>query len=250
MTFLNKIIVLFGAVLLASCNFTENLEINDDGTGNFSVEMDGSSLMTMTGNKLGKISNKTAIDSTISFKELLTLKKDSIAKLSPKEQQELKKIENFVMHIKMDANRKQFLFSARTPFQKVSEIENIMGSLKALKNLKGKSTQDHLLLPVGDDFGDNNSKLSFTYSGSNFSRTAKLLHKKEAIKPEADSLGMIKMIFASSNYTLKYHFPKRVKTVSNPNALFSSDKKTITVEYPFLDYMDNPDKLNLKVEFE
>lgn len=254
MNFLSKTILLLSAVFLTSCNFTENLDIKNDGTGTFSVELDGSGLMAMAGDKMGqKIgqdSKKTAIDSTFSFKELLKEKKDSIAKLPAKDQEALKKIENFVMHMKMDAVKKQFLFSINTPFQKISDLENVMASLKTLKKLKGSSNEDQLAMPLGDDFGDNNSKLSFAYSGSNFSRTAQLLPKKEHNKAEADSLGMLKMIFAGSNYTLKYHFPKRVKTVSNPNAMFSADKKTITVEYPFLDYMDSPDKLNLKVEFE
>ena len=58
------------------------------------------------------------------------------------------------------------------------------------------------------------------------------------------------MIYESSKYVIKYHFPKPVKKVSNKTALFSEDRKTITIEYSFNEYMDNPDKLNFEVEFE
>ena len=57
------------------------------------------------------------------------------------------------------------------------------------------------------------------------------------------------MIFASSNYIVKYHFAKPVKKVSNTSALFSEDRKTVTLHYPFSEYMENPEKLNLEVEF-
>ena len=60
---------------------------------------------------------------------------------------------------------------------------------------------------------------------------------------------MNKMIFASSNYIVKYHFAKPVKKVSNTSALFSEDRKTVTLHYPFSEYMENPEKLNLEVEF-
>ena len=71
-----------------------------------------------------------------------------------------------------------------------------------------------------------------------------------AEKAKDSTADMSKMIFASSNYIIKYHFPKRIKKVSNPNALFSEDRKSITIQYPFTDYMENPDKLNFDVEFE
>ncbi len=254
MTFLNKLIPLFAIVLLTACNFTENLEINNDGSGTFSVALDGSGLMVMTGDQMGKMiekhSSKKVIDSVFSVKKFLNDKKDSIAKLSPQERENLKKLENFEIHVKMDALKNQFMFSMDTPFQKITELENVMDNLRKLKALKGKNVQDQMAIPLGDDFGNNNAKINFAYTGASFSRTAKLLGKKIQRKKETDSLGMLKMVFAGSSYTLKYHFPKRVKTVSNPDALFSADKKTITVNYPFVDYMDNPDKLNLKVEFE
>jgi len=104
--------------------------------------------------------------------------------------------------------------------------------------------------PFGSNFGNNNSKLNYTYDGKKFTRKAIIDKQKLAEKANDSAADMSKMIFASSNYILKYHFPKKIKKVSNPNALFSEDRKTITIQYPFTDYMDNPDKLNFEVEFE
>ncbi|GEL09589.1 hypothetical protein SAMN05192550_1406 [Flavobacterium glycines] len=240
-------------LLLTSCNFTENIDVHPDGSGNFSIEMDGAGLLAMAGDKLGNElgmkNNAKAIDSTFSFKEIFATKKDSIAKMSPEQQEALKKLESFVMKIKMNPEAKQLLFSMNTPFKSVNDLGGLMESMAAMKDLKGKSDKKDNPAAMMSGLGNNNAKLSFSYNGKNFSRKVIVL-KDQIKKIAADSLGMAKMIFASSKYTLKYHFPKAVKSVSNPDALFSADRKTITVEYPFTDYSENPEKLNLNVVFE
>ena len=252
MNFFSKLVLLTLIILTTSCNFTENITLNEDGSGEFSVEIDGSGLMAMAGDKIGeKMSqskNAKSIDSTFSFKELFEQKKDSIAKLSQEEQEALKKMENFVMHMKMNAEKKELLISMNTPFQKVSELQDMMSSMKTMKDLKAKSSKKEIASPIGDGL-DNNAKLNFSYNGKSFTRTAVI--DKEALKNvKKDSLGMSKMMFASSKYTLKYHFHKPVKTVSNPDAMYSADRKTVTIQYPFSDYMDNPEKMNLTIDFE
>jgi len=75
--------------------------------------------------------------------------------------------------------------------------------------------------------------------------------KKEIDEKENASTNQsLKMIFASSSYIVKYHFPKPVKKVSNPTAQYSEDRKTITIEYPFKEYLESPEKLNFDVDFE
>ena len=238
---------------MASCNFTENIEVQPDGTGKFSLEMDGSGFMAMAGDKaLKEMKAKKgvkSIDSTFSFKQILETKKDSIAKLSLEQQTALKKLENFVMNIKMNPEAKQFLFSMNTSFQSINDLDGMMEGLNGLKDIKGKSDKKDNPAAMLTGVADNNSKLTFSYDGKNFVRKA-IVSKESLKKIAADSSGMAKMIFASSKYTLKYRFPKAVKSVSNPTAMFSADRKTITVEYPFTDYSENPEKLNLNVLFE
>ena len=134
-----------------------------------------------------------------------------------------------------------------TSFKTVNDLGGLMESMSAMKDLKGKPDKNSNLAAMMS--GMNNAQLSFNYDGKNFSRKA-VVDKNTINKIAADSTGMAKMIFASSKYTLKYHFPKAVKSVSNSDALFSADRKTITVEYPFTDYSENPEKLDLNVVFE
>ncbi|WPO76915.1 hypothetical protein [Flavobacterium sp. KACC 22761] len=239
----------FLLVALTSCTFTENITINDNGTGKFSVDMDGSSLMQMAGDQLGSqmgADNKKDVDTTFTFKQLLAEKKDSIAKLSPETQKELKKLENFVVTTKMSAEKKQFLMTLATDFKSVNELQDILQTASTLQKLEGGANAN----PLGSGFGNNNSKLNYTYDGKKFTRKAIVDQQKLAEKLNDTAADMSKMIFASSNYIVKYNFPKKIKKVSNPNALFSDDRKSITIQYSFTDYMENPDKLNFDVEFE
>ncbi|WP_366184680.1 hypothetical protein [Flavobacterium ovatum] len=249
--FFQKTILLIAILLLASCNFTESIDIQENGSGEYSVEVDASGLLAMGGDKMsekmGLKGDKKVLDSVISFKTIFEQKKDSIAKLSPEKQAALKGLENTVMHMKMDPDKKEFLITMNSPFNKVAELQDLMEGFTVLQDLKKSKTSETAKSPFGGSFGDNNSKLSFTYDGKTFSRKVALLKEKTKA---VDSVGMSKMLFASSSYTLKYHFPKPVKSTSNPEALFSGDRKTITVRYPFTEYMENPEKLNLNVVFE
>ncbi|MNQ26588.1 hypothetical protein D3C85_398270 [compost metagenome] len=238
----------FVLVTLVSCTVTENIYINDNGSGNFSVEMDGSALMAMM--PTDSLKTEKSIDSTFSFKQLLVEKKDSIAKLPIEQQALLKKLENFNMRMKMDAQEKQFVFSMNTNFKNVAELQDVMETMNAFNTIQknNKSTAEaNPYLPSGG-FGSNNSVLSYAYNGKKFTRKA-TMNTAETNEMENDSLQQYKMIFESSIYVLKYHFPKPVKKVSNTTALFSEDRKTITIQYPFSEYMANPDKLNIEVEF-
>ncbi|KAF2331941.1 hypothetical protein [Flavobacterium daemonense] len=235
---------------LTSCTFTENITINDNGSGKFSVDMDGSALMEMAGDQIGNqmgADAKKDIDSTFTFKQLFEEKKDSIAKLSPETQKELKKLENFVVTTKMSAEKKQFLMTFATDFKNVNELQDVLQTASALQKLEGASAP---VSPLGNGFGNNNSKLSYTYDGKKFTRKATIDQQKLAEIKKDSAADMSKMMFASSNYIIKYHFPKKIKKVSNPNALFSEDRKSVTIQYSFTDYMENPDKLNFDVEFE
>lgn len=52
MNFFSKPIFLLASVLLlCSCEFSENIVVNPDGTGSFSVDFDGSALMEMPGRR-------------------------------------------------------------------------------------------------------------------------------------------------------------------------------------------------------
>jgi hypothetical protein len=248
---MKKLFFLFGLLLiLTSCTFTESITINEDGTGNYSLDMDGSAFMAMMPKDSLTGSKEKAIDSTFSFKQLFEEKKDSIAKLSPQEQARIKKLENFRMKMKMDYEKHQFLFSMFTSFKSVTELQDVMNDMGELQKMN-KVQKEQSMSGFGNAsmFGNTNSKVNYFYDGKKFSRKA--IVDKEALKKiNNDSIEQYKMIFESSKYVLKYHFPKAVKSVSNKTALFSEDRKTITLEFSFNDCLKEPEKLNFDIVFQ
>lgn len=233
----------------SSCTFTEEITINTDGTGKYNLDMDGSAFMAMMPKDSVGGKNEKAIDSTFSFKQLFEEKKDSIAKLPMEQQEKIKKLEKFNMRMLMNYEAKKFFFSMNTDFKSVSELQDVMDNMSELQKMN-KGKKEASLNPMGDSslFGNNGSKINYAYDGKKFIRKA-IVDKKALKKLDNDSLESYKMIFESSKYILKYHFPKAVKSVSNKTALFSEDRKTITIEHTFNEYMKEPEKLNFEVVF-
>ena len=278
--------ILFALVLLfnlTSCSITEKIIINDNGSGKFAYEIDGSQMMSMMGNafkdlgedekdskKKKKKKNKEEevvkasknIDSTFTFKELFASKQDSIAKLSPQEQAKLKKMERFSVRTIMNEDEGKMNYSIFTDFNTISELQDVMSPLESMKTIS----------PTGQQAGgmgmapnalEENASTRYFYDGKTFKKiVSKLEKKKEESKQEEDAATAeveaealrlkesMNMFYDQSNYKVVYQFPKAVKKVSLHNALYSEDRKTITIEYTLKDYMENPDKLNLEVTFE
>lgn len=235
------------ALSLGSCTFTENIYINDDGSGKFSLDMDGSAILAMVPED--SLKNEKSVDTTIYFKDVLKEKQDSISKLSAEEQAKFKKMENFVMNMKMNAAQKQMLFSLATDFKNVSELGDAFSTMGALKDSKKDKANDNPMTSMLGGLGNNDNKISYSYDGKKFTRKG-VANKSKEVKEKDSQEESMQMILESSTYVVKYHFPKAVKKVSNDKAQFSEDRKTITIEYPFSEYKDTPEKLNFEVEFQ
>ena len=240
--------VLLLLVVLTSCQFSENIYINDDGSGKMEFSFDGTQLMQMAGDKMTDKQEK-AIDSTFSFKELFQTMRDSISKLSAEDQQKIKRLEPFSMHMVMNPEKSEMKFDMFTDFKKVSELQDMFKAMKSFGDLKGNQQANTKNNPFSTFGGDGSTELDYNYDGQIFKRTAKIIDK-EAHKQVTDSLVQMGMMFGSSTYKLNYHFPKRIKSVSNAAALVSDDRKSVTVEYGFMDYIINPETLNLEVVLE
>ena len=234
------------AIALAmSCNFTEEITINEDGSGKLSINFDGSELMEMAGDEMMK-DNEKAVDSLISFKDILEEKKDSIAQLSPEEQAKLKKLERFNMRMLMDPEAKQMKFDLFSEFKNVNEVNDAFNAFQSASTLGPNANQGSQPKVGGQD---NATEVNYSFDDNKFSRTAKILNQ-ELLQQSIDSLQDAEMFLSGSTYTLKYHFPKRIKSASAEGATFSADGKTMIYAVKFLDLMKDPSLLDLEVELE
>ncbi|MDH7911771.1 hypothetical protein [Winogradskyella sp. SYSU M77433] len=240
--------LLFAAVF--SCNFSENIYINEDGTGKMEFSFDGSQLMQMGGEKMAGESEER-IDSTIVFKDFFEEKKDSIAQLSKEEQDKLKALEPFTMTMLMDPETSELKMKIFNDFKDVNELQDMFKAMNNVSNLKGKGATDPMdnSNPFSSFGEDGATDLKYRFDGKIFKREATIVDE-EAYSKLTDSLGQLEIMFGASKYKLNYHFPRRVKSVSNEKAMFSQDGKTLTLEYGFMEYLKNPKALDLEVILE
>ncbi|NAS31586.1 hypothetical protein GTQ40_11430 [Flavobacteriaceae bacterium R38] len=242
---LSFLITMISIAFLSSCNFTEELHIKENGSGRISIHFDGSELMKLAGDKINT-GGEEVVDSIISFKELLEEKKDSIANLSLEEQERLKKLEKFTMHMVVNESTGDMKMDFYTDFDKVSELSDVFSAFQnaGTLNAKGEAAPSSPL-----SAGTDATEVSYSMEKGVFKRIGKITNQ-ELLEKNVDSLGSMEMFLSSSTYTLKYHFPKKIKNVSVKGALFSDDRKTIIFKVPFMDYYKDPEALNIEVELE
>lgn len=250
---MKKIYVLaLGLIMISfsSCQFSENIYINEDGSGKMEFSFDASEIMQMAGDKMAKDGEKK-MDSTISFKEFLKEKKDSISQLPKDEQEKLKALENFKFHMLMDPETKEMKIDMVTDFINVTELQDMFAALNnaaKLQNKKGIGAANNNN-PFSTFGNGGYTDIAYSFSNNVFIRTA-TVKDEVSYKQMLDSLGDMSMVFNTSKYKLNYHFPKKIKSVSNDNVMFSSDRKSLTLEFGFMEYLKNPEALNLEVVLE
>lgn len=247
-----KYLILSIAVLFfSSCQFSENIYFNEDGSGKMEFSFDASEIMQMGGGKMTEESAEKEMDSIFTFKEIFDLRRDSISKLPQEEQDKLKELEPFSVHMLVSEKEQKMNFDISTDFKNAKELRDMFTALNTMSNLKGKKAGkvNDPTNPFSSMSNGGNTDLSYSFKKGVFNRTVRVLDKNLQ-RQITDSLGQAAMMFASSKYKLKYHFPKRVKSVSNDMALFSADGKTVTVEYGLIEYIADPEIMNLEIVLE
>lgn len=239
------------ALCLTSCQFSENIYLNEDGSGRMEFSFDASEIMQMAGQKMNENPREKDMDSTFTFKEIFDERRDSIANLPQEEQEKLKAIEKFSVHMLISEKDKKFNMGIFTDFKSTNELQDMFTALNTVSNLQGKDAAkiNDPNNPFSALAKGGNSNLSYSFKNGVFKRQVAVVDK-ELQQQLIDSLGQAAMMFATSKYKLNYHFPRRVKSVSNDKAMFSADGKTVIIEYGLMDYLTNPEVMNLEIVLE
>jgi hypothetical protein len=242
-----KLLALFTiALTLVSCQFTETMIMNEDGSGTMAVEVNLNEMMAFGGSALTD-SMSVKMDTIIAMKQFLEAKKDSISKLSKTEQDKLKKLENFNIHMKMDTESSEMVYDISTNFKDISEANDILNGLEQASNVMPNPDSNTEIKKEEDS--PEVVGVNYTFKKGIFKRDAYIKDKK-LHQQQVDSMKQAEAFMSGSNYTLKYTFPKKIKKTSNPEATFSADGKTVTLQQPFMEYFKNPDVLDLEVVLE
>lgn len=231
-------------ILFTSCEFSETLVLNADGSGEMSIQMDASEMIEMIssmGDDEELKGTEERVDTTIYFADIFRKNKDSIASLSYEQQKKLKNLEPYGVHIKMDAEKGEMIYDVFLSFKDISEANNMFSVFNQISNTGTNTVKSNQGLPAQESI-----KVNYSYNNNVFNRNAfiadKVLHQQEL-----DSLKNTEMMMGGTVYKLMYTFPKTIKSVSKAEATLSQDKKTVSLEANYFDYFRNPDLLSVEV---
>jgi hypothetical protein len=251
-------IVLLG-IFLHSCKVSENITFKPDNTGEISYDIDGGQFIAYFKNMGGKDSTskssssasssmtglkKSKMDTVFNFSDILSKKKDSISKLSTQEQAVLKMLEKCTMKISVDESVNKLLFSINYAFKDINEAQNMMSTL----NHADKATEKNASLTKKKTNLGEGTKIVYSYKNNTFTRTEtisdKVLFQKS--QKEADESAMF---LQPSTFTFNYNFPKPIKSAKVAGASVTFDKTNFSYSLPYLDYLKNPEKYKIEIEF-
>ena len=162
--------------LLVSCNITEKMTVNSDGSGKVSYDFNMSKFLE-TVSKMGNKEKESAkaifsdsdkdIDSTFHFKDFkeIAIKKGDT--LTPEQIVMFEKLEKFSIHTVMNKNKGQAYFELYGTFNTVDELNNMESPTSTLQKATGKNTD--AMSGMGGLFND--TKTTMTFKGNLFSRS-------------------------------------------------------------------------------
>ncbi|MDA6069093.1 hypothetical protein NJT12_05625 [Flavobacterium sp. AC] len=241
MKYISALIIL---LLLTSCQITETITIKPDGSGNIEVEQlrDENSYMQVVGENYSR--EEAFQDTTFVFQEYITKYNETFLKYTTVEQQLFKRYANVKAHLKKSSFEKEFRNTFTQNFSKVSEIADLYKTEDYANDLR----HNYALTAENHYY-----KIEYSFDGKVFKRLVSVTNP-EQLQKEKDQFRNVDPKYASlkltQSYILQYHFPHKIKSVSNEKAIISSDKKTMTIEFKLSDCMQNPEMTSLEVVLE
>lgn len=260
---MKKLFILFTFLgLLTSCNVTETIVFQEDGSGEFVSSFDMSEFLAKV-KEMGPDSGKEGeiMDTTMVFADMMENYKDSIASLPEDKKVVFEAVKNMYMTMQVNEDEGQMNLGIGMKFSSIDDLKDIQEKIRQAQSLNGENDQLEMFKkqsPLGSlTGGEDNVKYSMTDKG--FSRTTIVAEKtsqeieefEELFKEDTDE-GNKEFIqyFEESAYKLKLVFPKKVKSVSVESATIYADGKTVTYKTNWIDYIKNPNTLDVEVTFD
>lgn len=253
---IKNLLILFTSLLfLASCEIVQEIKFEEHGGGTYSLGFDMSEMMKMGMNSKDNTKNKQ-IDTIIDFAKVLEDKKDSIAKLSKKEQEKAALLKDFKLHMKSDTATNQLMMKMVYDFKDIAGLEKFGEKLKDQnfkeldmfnKKLAGKSKKTTENDNVFEKF---DMMYATSFSKQKFTRKITEKSLNEAIKNKDTSITKDNPMSDMIRFKQRYVFPYKIKSVSNKNARILPNFKGIELQANLFEVNNNPKFFDVEVEFE
>lgn len=235
------------SLIFTSCEFSETMVLHADGSGEMRIQMDASSMISMM-SAMGQQDEMSAmeerIDTTFFFRDFIEVNRDSIASLTMEEQAKLKKLEPYGIHINMDTKNEIMVYDVFVNFQDISETNNMFDVFNNISDT-GVNTGSSSEGSVAQE----SIKVNYTFENNIFKRDAYIIDNA-LHQQELESLESMEMMLSGTMYKLNYSFTSKIKSASQDGATFSADRKTLYLQVDYLEYLKNPDLLDIEVVLE
>ncbi len=234
---MKKLFAISTLFLLFSCEITQEVHFNNDKSGKYSMSVDMSEIASM------QQKNTEVIDTTIVVADFIEKNKDTIAKLSNKEQEAIKLLEGFSFKVKNDSITTKFGFDYN--FKDLQELNSMYKKIKSIEDfdkLYSKKKQTN----YNNDALENLSKLfTYKFKGNNFYINA----MPEYFKKLSNNLS-IPNLSQMMKFKFIYTFDREVKKIDNKNVKILYNQKGIEIDVNLEDMMNNPEMFNTKIKLK
>lgn len=259
-----KLSVLFLSLcLFSACIDTEEvIDINADGSGTYSLSMDMGKIIEMAnsmGDKNKSKKPKEKIDTLIYFKNAVAASEQLTA-----EEKEIFKDGRFRM--KLDEAGGEMKIQLSCPFKNMGNLAVVKKELPGMLNKLGlmdkaatkKGGKEDDFSKMSDDkdlagsVNPSDKYFDFTSAPGKISYS---INDKESFKKIMANDSMMQMMQQTSlmmgdmTTTTIIKLPSAVKSVSNPKATLSADKKTVTLKTIVTSVMEKPEEAEYSVEY-
>jgi len=258
-----KNIIILSIIFLSflSCQVTEEMMLNKDGSGEYRIGIDMSATLKTVNSMKGemdslklrdqkqKLSKK--IDSFIPITDFLSKAKDSI-ELTKEEEKVLKEMKDLSVHINIDEEAGIMKVEYIYPYKKVSQLNNFFQNLKTInaieKRYKGKDQND--IKKDGDVIGElSKFKINYSFRNKVFKRKTQIEETNE--KDDEKTNNNADKLSEMFQYQIIYHFPSPIKEVNyEGEATMSIDRKTLFINVPLDKFDKNRELLNFEIILE
>lgn len=238
---MKKIFVIFIVIVIQSCQVTEIIHLNPDGSGSILVEQlrDEQSYQLVAGENYSK--EEKFEDTTYVFQDYANKYGETFSKLTPFEKSVYEKHFPVKVKIKKSSFEKEFRTQLSQQFKTISEVADLYKTEDYADNIQNNyalSAEKHYY------------SVRFTFDGTRFNRIVKITNPEE-LKKQQEELSEAKNRLAGfplkQSFELRYYFPKPIQSVSNTKAIISDDKKSLVLTFSLVEAVTNPESTNLEV---
>ena len=246
-------------ILFTACiQIEEEVEIREDGSGMVAARTEMGQLFEMlkgfaSPEDLQKEGMDKALDTTILMKDIV----DTVQELTAENKALLR---NGKLQLQMNMKENLFNINMNFPFKSIADANkltkvmtemDVMG--KSLKNLGGQQPgpdQPAAMPGSGGGIEKISSMYDISFSNGEYKKVLNKARYDSLISDPKlqESRGMFSMMGDMSlNLTVKV--PKKVKSVSNPRAVISADKKTVTLKGDIVAALDSPKLMEIIIRY-